>query len=54
MFFLAYLPPLWFRVMDPLLVKTLQGDTSRINFLPSAKHRLTEKYGLVMPSESTN
>ena len=54
MFFLAYLPPLWFRVMDPLLVKTLQGDTSRINFLPSAKHRLTEKYGLVMPSESTH
>jgi alkane 1-monooxygenase len=46
MFFLAYLPPLWFRVMDPLLVKTLQGDASRINFLPSAKSRLIQQYGL--------
>ena len=47
MFFLAYLPPLWYRVMDPLLIKTLQGDVSRINFLPSAKNRLIEKFGLV-------
>ena len=46
MFFLAYLPPLWYRVMDPLLIKTLQGDVSRINFLPSAKNRLIEKFGL--------
>ena len=51
MFFLAYLSPLWFRVMDPLLVKTLAGDASKINFLPSAKSRLTQKYGLV--GEST-
>jgi alkane 1-monooxygenase len=50
MFFLAYLPPLWYRVMDPLLIKTLQGDVSRINFLPSAKHRLIEKFGLVAPN----
>ena len=50
MFFLAYLPPLWYRVMDPLLIKTLQGDVSRINFLPSAKNRLVEKFGLVAPN----
>ena len=49
MFFLAYLPPLWYRVMDPLLIKTLNGNTSRINFLPSAKKRLIEKFGLVAP-----
>jgi len=49
MFFLAYFPPLWFRVMDPLLIKTLQGDASRINFLPSAKNRLIKKFGLVGP-----
>jgi alkane 1-monooxygenase len=46
MFFLAYLPPLWFRVMDPLLIQTLNGDTSRINFLPSARNRLIKKFGL--------
>ena len=50
MFFLAYLPPLWFRVMDPLLIKTLQGDASRINFLPSAKNRLIKKFRLVGPN----
>ena len=47
MFFLAYLPPLWYRVMDPLLIKTLNGDVARINFLPSAKNRLIKKFGLV-------
>ena len=47
MFFLAYLPPLWYRVMDPLLIKTLNGDIARINFLPSAKNRLIKKFGLV-------
>ena len=47
MFFLAYLPPLWYRVMDPLLIKTLNGDITRINFLPSAKNRLIKKFGLV-------
>ena len=46
MFFLAYLPPLWYRVMDPLLIQTLSGDVSRINFLPSAKNRLIKKFGL--------
>ena len=50
MFFLAYFPPLWYRVMDPLLVQTLNGDVSRINFLPSAKNRLIEKFGLVAPN----
>ena len=50
MFFLAYLPPLWFRVMDPLLIKTLQGDVSRINFLASAKNRLIKKFGLAAPN----
>ena len=46
MFFLAYLPPLWYRVMDPLLIQTLSGDVSRINFQPSAKNRLIKKFGL--------
>lgn len=50
MFFLAYFPPLWYRVMDPLLIQTLNGDTSRINFLPSAKNRLIKKFGLAAPN----
>jgi alkane 1-monooxygenase len=46
MFFLAYIPPLWFRVMDPLLIKTVNSNVERINFLPSAKNRLLDKYSL--------
>jgi hypothetical protein len=36
--------------MDPLLIKTLNGDVSRINFLPSAKNRLIKKFGLAAPN----
>ena len=54
MFFLAYIPPLWYRVMDPLLIQTLQGDVSRINFLPSAKSRLMQKYGLNSSAETSH
>lgn len=46
MFFLAYIPPLWYRVMDPLLIKTVGTDANRINFLPSAQQRLKQKYGI--------
>jgi alkane 1-monooxygenase len=46
MFFLAYIPPLWYRVMDPLLVKTVNADSQRINFLPSAQQSLKQKYDL--------
>lgn len=44
MFFLAYIPPLWYAVMNPLLVKTVNAQSARINFLPSAKNRLIKKY----------
>lgn len=31
MFLLAYIPPLWFRVMDPRLLALVDGDISRVN-----------------------
>jgi alkane 1-monooxygenase len=46
MFFLAYIPPLWYWVMDPLLVKTVGANSARINFLPSAKKRLMAKFAI--------
>jgi alkane 1-monooxygenase len=46
MFFLAYIPPLWYWVMDPLLVKTVGANSSRINFLPSAQKRLMAKFAI--------
>jgi alkane 1-monooxygenase len=46
MFTLAYFPPLWYRVMDPLLLRAVQRDPCRINFQPSKREMLTKKYGL--------
>ena len=31
MFMLAYLPPLWFRVMNPRVLELVRGDLSRVN-----------------------
>ncbi len=44
MFTLAYGPPLWFRVMDPLLLEAVGRDAERINFQPCKRERLMEKY----------
>jgi alkane 1-monooxygenase len=47
MFTLAYFPPLWYRVMDPRLLRAVQRDPTRINFQPAKREKLMKKYGLV-------
>ena len=47
MFPLAYVPPLWFWVMDKRLIAAVQGDASRINFAPGQRERLIQKYSLL-------
>ncbi len=44
MFTLAYVPAWWFRVMDPLLVRQVQADSSRVNFDPSRRESLLRQY----------
>jgi alkane 1-monooxygenase len=46
MFTLAYFPPLWFRVMDPLLLRAVKRDPTRINFQPGIHEKLATKYAL--------
>lgn len=46
MFLLAYVPPLWFRLMNPRLIAAVQGDAARINFQPGQRERLMRHYGL--------
>ena len=46
MFVVAYVPPLWYRVMDRRLIDAVGGDVDRINFQPGQKQRLMRKYGL--------
>lgn len=44
MFTLAYVPALWFRVMDPLLVRQVQSDPRAVNFDPTRRDRLLQRY----------
>lgn len=46
MYLLAYVPPLWFRLMNPRLIEAVQGDAARINFQPGLRERLMCRYGL--------
>ncbi|MGW8248079.1 MAG: alkane 1-monooxygenase [Acidiferrobacterales bacterium] len=44
MFLLAAVPPLWFAVIDPLLLKWVGHDLDKINIDPKNRRRLIEKY----------
>jgi hypothetical protein len=45
MFLLAYLPPLWFRVMNPRVLEVVGGDLDRINLDPSyGRERVLAQY----------
>ena len=43
---LAYVPALWFKVMDPRVVKATGCDASRVNFLPAQRKRLVQAFGM--------
>ena len=47
MFLVALVPPLWFRVMDPLVVAQAERDPRRIHFAPKRRQTLCERYQLV-------
>ncbi len=46
MFTLAYIPPLWFAVMDRRLIEAVGRDAARINFAPGQQGRLMARHGL--------
>jgi len=45
MIVLAWFPPLWRRVMDPILVEHYGGDLSQANIEPRARKRILARYG---------
>ncbi len=45
MIVLAWFPPLWRRVMDPILVEHYSGDLSQANIQPRARKRILARYG---------
>lgn len=46
MFVLAYISPLWFAVMNPRLVKHVDGDSTQINFHKPVKEKMIKRYSL--------
>jgi alkane 1-monooxygenase len=46
MFLLAYVPPVWFAVMNPRLLEAVGRDPARINFAPGQREALCRQYGL--------
>ena len=46
MFLLAYVPPLWFAVMNPRLLTAVGHDAKRINFDPRRREALVSRYAL--------
>jgi len=46
-YLLAYVPPLWYRVMDPRLLGLphVRGDLSKLNIEPAARARIERSYG---------
>jgi alkane 1-monooxygenase len=54
MFPLAYVPPLWFRVMDArlLALPQVRGDLSRVNLDSRRRDQLIARYGLSRPITS--
>jgi alkane 1-monooxygenase len=45
MIVLAWVPPLWRRVMDPRLVEHFEGDVTRANIQPRKRDRVLARYG---------
>jgi len=44
MFLLAYIPPLWRKVMDPRLLAQVDGDLTRVNIDPATRDRIMREY----------
>ena len=45
MIVLAWFPPLWRRVMDPILLDHFEGDVTRANIQPSKRVKILTRYG---------
>ena len=53
MIVLAVVPPLWRRVMDPLVLAHFDGDMSRANIQPGSRDRVLRRYPAVSVSDQT-
>lgn len=47
MMLVAYIPPLWFRIMDPLLIKYYSSDVEKINVMKNKRSKIFRRYGAI-------
>jgi len=47
----AYIPSLWFKLMDKRVLAHYKGDLSKINIYPAKRQALEEKYGSPQPEQ---
>ena len=47
MFLIAYVPPLWFAIMNPRLLEVAGKNAQKINIHPSKRARVIQRYSLV-------
>ncbi|MGW1963552.1 alkane 1-monooxygenase [Streptomyces sp. NPDC001935] len=53
MIVIAWIPPLWRRVMDPRLLTHYEGDVQRANIAPAARTRLLRRYQVTSPGAAS-
>ena len=53
MYFMAYLPPLWFKVMDKrlLAIQHIDGDLEKVNLDPKNADKIRRRYGLLAAAD---
>jgi alkane 1-monooxygenase len=44
MYLAAWIPPVWFRVMDPLVAKQMDGDMTKAYIKPSYKEKVMARW----------
>jgi alkane 1-monooxygenase len=46
MFLAAYVPSVWFNLMDKRVIQVAGNDSDKINFMPAKREKLIERYKL--------
>jgi alkane 1-monooxygenase len=44
MFLMAYMPPVWFRVMNPKVLAWANGDLDKVNVLAEKRAEIAQRY----------
>ncbi|EDY86525.1 alkane 1-monooxygenase [gamma proteobacterium HTCC5015] len=52
MILVAYVTPLWYRMMDPLVYKHHDGDLTKANILPSKREKILARWGVSEDTQS--